>query len=77
MKKYINKEKLTAKCEAQVQLQMHFANKQKAFFCIAHEDFETSKQVDVYEIFYNSDYCKKIIDECTLFWKHIFDSMIK
>lgn len=28
--KYINKEKLTAKCEAQVQRQMHLANKTKA-----------------------------------------------
>ncbi|XP_072387374.1 uncharacterized protein [Diabrotica undecimpunctata] len=74
--KYINSNNLTPKCEAQVQLQMHFAKKRKAYFCIAHDDFETSKQVDVFEVFYNEEYCKNLIKQCTLFWKYVFDLLI-
>ncbi|CAG9792694.1 unnamed protein product [Diatraea saccharalis] len=35
---------VTAKYMAQVQLQMHFSNKAKALFCVAHPDFEKTKK---------------------------------
>ncbi|XP_037977958.2 uncharacterized protein LOC119691090 isoform X1 [Plutella xylostella] len=59
---------ITGKCMAQVQIQMHFSKKAKALFCVAHYDFEKSKNVTIVEIDYDKQYCENVIEKCTRFW---------
>lgn len=67
--KYVKDGAVVQKYNAQIQLQMFFARKEKCFFCIAHEDFETSKKVDIHEVTYDKDYCAELIRKCVMFWK--------
>ncbi|XP_035435718.1 uncharacterized protein LOC118266384 [Spodoptera frugiperda] len=53
---------------AQLQLQMHFGNKSKGLFCVADNNFETSKKVNIIEVEYKKQLCETIIEKCTLFW---------
>lgn len=46
--------KVTPKCWTQVQLQMCFSKRKIALFCIAHSDFEISKEVDIYHVPYDN-----------------------
>lgn len=75
---YYSKGKLGKKYYAQIQTQMQMTGKRKALFCIAHVDFETSKNVDVHEVVYNKKYCDDLFEKCVKFWKeNIFDKLIK
>lgn len=69
MSKYISSGILTEKYTAQIQLQMHFAKKQKGLFCVANYNFETSKEISTVFVDYDLDYCTKLIEKCTIFWK--------
>lgn len=69
---------LTKKCMSQVQLQMHLAKKLTALFCVAHPDFETTQNVDVYRVGYSATYCLSMIEKAVTFWKKaIFPILIK
>lgn len=68
--------KVTAKYMAQVQLQMHFSNKLKALFCVAHTDFETTKKVPILEVNYDKQLCENLLEKCNIFWnKAIFPKL--
>ncbi|KAF9808195.1 hypothetical protein SFRURICE_017347 [Spodoptera frugiperda] len=58
---YIKNNEVSAKCMAQVQLQMHLSQKNKALFCVAHTDFEKSKNVTIVEVDYNKEMCERLI----------------
>lgn len=60
---------MAQKYYAQMQMQMCFAKKEKCLFCIAHENFESTKKVDIFEVCYDKDYCEELIKKCELFWK--------
>lgn len=78
VRQYIKNDKISAKCIAQVQLQMHFSNKSKALFCVAHTDFEQSKNVTIVEVDYDQEMCESLIEKCTLFWSNaIFPVIFK
>lgn len=79
MKRYITSEKKVAsKYMAQVQLQMHLSNKQRALFCVANYDFESSRKVSIINIQYDKQYCENLLEQCTQFWiKSIFPVVIK
>lgn len=71
MTRYVTKEnKVSSKYMAQVQLQMHFSNKRKALFCVAHSDFETSREVDILTVNFDKQFCENILKKCILFWGH-------
>lgn len=75
--KYVKEGVVVQKYNAQIQLQMFFARKEKCFFCIAHEDFESSKKVDIHEVTYDKDYCVELIKKCVMFWKeNIFTQLL-
>lgn len=69
MKNYIKDGEVTKKYMAQIQLQMLFAEKKKGLFCIAHEDFEVSNNVDIYTVHYNDHFVSDLMDKSLLFWK--------
>lgn len=70
--------KVTAKYMAQVQLQMHFSNKTKALFCVAHSDFETTKKVTILAVEYDRQLCEDLMEKCTIFWnKAIFPKLFR
>jgi hypothetical protein len=48
--------KITHKCNAQVQLQMHMSGRKKSFFCVASPEFEKNKQVKILPIDYEPKY---------------------
>lgn len=60
---------LTPKCLCQIQLQMHMTGKMEGLFCVAHPDFESSQNVDIYNVHYDGQYIKTIIDQAISFWK--------
>nr|CAI5865987.1 unnamed protein product [Callosobruchus analis] len=61
---------------AQIQLQMYFAGKKKGMFCLAHEDFESTKKIDVYRVDLDEKYCEDLIEKATNFWKNnIFEKL--
>lgn len=73
-----NKNKITEKYNAQVQLQMHFSKKKQALFCVASPDFETSKNVNILTIDYDLNYCTNLLEKCTEFWfKALFPVLFK
>ncbi|KAL0811978.1 hypothetical protein ABMA28_009376 [Loxostege sticticalis] len=70
--------RVSPKCMAQVQLQMHFSSKKKALFCVAHSDFEKSKQVNILEVEYDNKLCENLLNKCILFWtRAIFPKLCK
>ncbi|RVE53270.1 hypothetical protein evm_002103 [Chilo suppressalis] len=75
---YYNNGKLGNKYYAQIQTQMKITGKSKALFCIAHVDFETSKNVDVHEVVYDDKYCEDLFKKAVMFWtENIFVNLIK
>ncbi|XP_056640622.1 uncharacterized protein LOC130447685 isoform X1 [Diorhabda sublineata] len=61
---------------AQLQMQMHFAKKNKAVFCIAYPDFEISKSIHVIYVDYDEKYCKVLFEKCSEFWqKSVYQKM--
>lgn len=63
---------------AQIQTQMLLTGKEKGFFCVAHADFEVSKEVDVYEVLYDKSYCQDLFVKISKFWKEcVFEKLIK
>jgi YqaJ-like viral recombinase domain len=55
------------KVNAQIQLQMHFAQKKKELLCVAYPDFETSGHVDIVVIQYDPKYVTDMIIKATIF----------
>lgn len=68
MCRYIKDNQVPLKYKTQVQLQMHFFNKNKALFCVAASDFETTANVNIIEINYEKKFCEEILKKCLLFW---------
>lgn len=59
--------KITPKCWAQVQLQMLFGKRKMALFCIAHPNFEESKEVDIYYVPYDNSIVS-VMNTAKTFW---------
>lgn len=66
--RYINKNNITAKYMAQVQMQMHLSNKTKTLFCVAHSDFELTKNVTILEVKQDEELIKTLVERCEIFW---------
>nr|CAI5849252.1 unnamed protein product [Callosobruchus analis] len=76
-KNYVCNNAPTKKFMAQIQLQMYFAGKKKGMFCLAHEDFESTKKIDVYRVDLDEKYCEDLIEKATNFWKNnIFEKLL-
>lgn len=77
-KKYLTKNnEVTARYKAQIQLQMFFYKKNKALFCVAHPDYEQTKDVTTVFVNYDQEYCDDILSKCAEFWrKFIFPVLI-
>lgn len=74
-KNYV-KDRVVAK-KYYAQMQMFFAKKEKCLFCIAHENFESTKKIEILEVCYDEDYCKELINKCEIFWKeNIFKQLL-
>lgn len=69
IKNYVQDGQITNKYRAQIHLQMLFAEKKKGMFCIAHEDFEISNNVDIYVVDYDMQFCSELMDKSLAFWK--------
>ncbi|GBN45098.1 hypothetical protein AVEN_98146-1, partial [Araneus ventricosus] len=73
MTKYFKDDVPADKHLAQMQLQMHFAQKSKGLFCVAHPDFEKTEQTTEIWVDYDKDYCTDLICRGFDFWsKGIF-----
>ncbi|XP_011165047.1 uncharacterized protein LOC105199588 [Solenopsis invicta] len=69
---------IAKKFYSQMQIQMMFANRTKGLFCVAKFDFETSKEVKLVWVDYDSDYTKNIISNSSKFWeKNIFPLLLE
>ena len=67
---YIKNGKITNKFLAQVMLQMHITKKNKAYFCVAHPDFEKSHTVDISVVEYDRDFVINLLENVAAFWEH-------
>lgn len=76
-KNYVKDGVVEKKYYAQMQMQMFFAKKEKCLFCIAHDNFETTKKIEILEVCYDEVYCKELINKCEIFWKeNIFKQLL-
>lgn len=66
---YNDNDDLCKRCEAQIQIQMCWAKKDKGLFCVASPNFEVTKEVKIIEVSYNQDFCKELVEKCVDFWK--------
>lgn len=70
---YIKNGKIVPKCNAQMQLQMLFTKRRKGLFCVADHRFETTKDVTIIDVNFDSDLCDDLLRDAGLFWeKNIF-----
>ncbi|KAL1509286.1 hypothetical protein ABEB36_004048 [Hypothenemus hampei] len=68
---YLTKEnKITAKCNAQVQLQMFFFNKKKCLFCVADPNFEKNFKCHYIWVKYDEAYVESIMSAAEDFWRY-------
>lgn len=66
------------KSKAQIQLQMFFCYKLKGLFCVADENFESNKKVEILEEDYDKNYCTDLLEKSALFWKtSVFPKLIE
>ena len=42
---------------------------EKGIFCVAHPNFETTKEITVINVKYDEDFTKGLIDSAIHFWK--------
>ncbi|XP_011701495.1 PREDICTED: uncharacterized protein LOC105458122 [Wasmannia auropunctata] len=77
-KKFLpSEDTISQKCKAQMQLQMFMAKRKKGLFCVAHPDFESSKNITCLWMDFDEKYTASIIEEVILFWKnHIFPKLL-
>lgn len=69
-RKYVKTDgSVTAKHVAQVQMLMHITCRKKAFFCVAHPDFELTKNVKIVKILYDPVYSEDLVLKCQNFWE--------
>ena len=72
-----SKDTISQKCKAQMQLQMFMAKRKKGLFCVAHPDFESSKNITYLWIDFDENYTASITEKAILFWKnHIFHKLL-
>lgn len=75
---YIKNEKISEKCNAQVQLQMMCARKKKALFCVASPYFEQNNKVKILHIDYNESFVKALVVKAIENWKNfVFPKLYK
>lgn len=68
--------KITHKCNAQVQLQMHMSGRKKSFFCVASPEFEKNKQVKILPIDYEPKYITALMVKALNFWKSAIGNFV-
>ena len=78
MGNYIKKDgTITARYNAQVQTQMALMNKRKALFCVAHPDFERTKQFKHIFVNYDEVFVNELFSKAQQFWeKKIFPILL-
>ena len=70
VKNYLTRDgKLGEKCYAQIQLQMHLAQKRNALFCVASPSFERNKRVKIVHVEYDEEYLENVMDTALMFWE--------
>lgn len=75
---YIKNGVVAKKYVAQVQLQMYVTNMKKGYFCVAHPDFEISKNVDIILIESDDEYINELLSTVSSFWKtNIYPLLIR
>ena len=66
---YVKKDgRVTEKAKAQIQLQMHMANKSSGLFCVASPSFEQDKKVQIITVKYEEEYVENLIERAMKFW---------
>ncbi|KAK3891504.1 hypothetical protein Pcinc_004594 [Petrolisthes cinctipes] len=60
---------VAAKHLAQVQMLMHIANRKQAYFCVAHPDFELTKNLKIVKVMYDPVYSEDLMLKCQNFWE--------
>lgn len=60
---------VAAKHLAQVQMLMHITCKKEAYFCVAHPDFEITKNVKIIKNLYYPVYSEDLMLKCQDFWE--------
>lgn len=68
-KHYINDNKITSKCKAQVQLQMHVTKKLECIFCVADPEFEKNNEIHILKVKYDEHYVTEMLNTLQQFWK--------
>lgn len=77
MESYVKDNVISAKCKAQIQLQMLAMNMKKALLCIADPDFERNKSYHEHWVYYDRLFAEKLVKEGEMFWeKFIFKKML-
>jgi YqaJ-like viral recombinase domain len=67
VKNYLSNGKPTAKCRAQLMLQMLLTGRRKGLFCVADVGFEQNQELTVVEVDFDEVYCSSLINRCDKF----------
>ena len=76
-KKYFVNGKIAPQYRAQVQLQMLFARKKRAYFCVAYPNFEQSKKVEILEDTLDVAFLKPVMIDARDFWMENIFNLLK
>ncbi|CAG5020930.1 unnamed protein product [Parnassius apollo] len=75
---FVKNSVIGSKWKAQIQLQMFLCNKVKGLFCVANENFESNKKVEIFEEYYDEKYCTDLLEKSTHFWKtSVFPKLVE
>ncbi|RVE45127.1 hypothetical protein evm_010236 [Chilo suppressalis] len=75
---FVKNNVLCSKSKAQIQIQMFLCNKAKGLFCVANENFESNKEVEILQEDYDKDYCNDLLEKSTHFWKtSVFPKLVE
>ncbi|KAF5286298.1 hypothetical protein FQA39_LY04196 [Lamprigera yunnana] len=70
--------KINSKYFAQIQLEKYYCNKKEGLFCVAAHNFTDTKNVKIFKVPFDQEYCDNLIADCIHFWKTaIFPLLVK
>lgn len=75
---YNKDNKITPKCDAQIQIQIYLCNKKKAIFVVADVNFENKNIVNYITVDYDATLTLNLIEKSEQFWKkYVYPLLLK
>lgn len=75
---YLKENKITPKCNGQIQLQMLLFKKKKGIFCVADPNFEENNKINLQYIEFDSEFISELVHAAEIFWcSYIFPLLFR